>query len=161
MNRLPELLPDATPGSDGATPLANAYPIMDHLTDGYLAVEQGGPHVIFGWGNTCVDEPVTAYLVEDTLPSQRETSCDGVVIDPYVPLPPKEATGFADPLEGMASFDTEIQSIPEYYYWDGETPSGVGCTFGGDCCIRAIRGGRGFHAHGLRPHPWIRREREG
>ena len=130
--------------ADPATPLANAYRIMDHLADGYLVVEQGGPHVIFGWGNTCVDDLVTAYLVEDTLPSQRETSCDGVVIDPYVPLPPKEATGFADPLEGMASFDTEIQYIPEYYYWDGETPSGIGCTFGGTVAFEPSEAGEAF-----------------
>ena len=34
--------------ADPATPPANAYRIADRLADGYLVVEQGGPHVIFG-----------------------------------------------------------------------------------------------------------------
>ena len=117
--------------ADPATPIGNAHRIVEQLADGYLVVEQGGPHVIFGWGNACVDDLVTAYLVDDELPAQRETNCEGVVIDPYLPLPPLEASEFADVLEAMVSADDEMYYLPEYYYWDVETPTSVGCPFGG------------------------------
>ena len=116
--------------ADPATPIGNAHRIVEHLADGYLVVEEGGPHVIFGWGNACVDDLVTAYLVDDELPA-RQTNCEGVVIDPYLPLAPEEAAAFADPLEAMLSVDDEIYYLPEYYYWDLETPSGIGCPYGG------------------------------
>ena len=130
--------------ADPATPIGNARRIVERLADGYLVVEQGGPHVIFGWGNTCVDDLVTAYLVDDVLPAQRETNCDGVVIDPYVPLPPADASEFADPLEAMLSVDDEIYYLPEYYYWDLETPSGVGCPYGGTLAFEPSDAGEQF-----------------
>ena len=117
--------------ADPATPIVNARRIASRLADGYLVTEEGGPHIIFGWGNTCVDDLVTAFVVSDIVPEKRETSCDGVVIDSYVPLPPSDAAGFADPLEALASVDTEIYYLPEYYYWDLETARAVGCPFGG------------------------------
>ncbi len=117
--------------ADPATPIGNARRIFEPLADGYLVVEEGGPHVIFGWGNPCVDDLVTAFLVEDTMPSDRETTCEGVVIDPYLPLPPSDVSGFADVLDALISVDDEIYYLPEYYYWDLVTPTAVGCPFGG------------------------------
>jgi hypothetical protein len=78
-----------------------------------------------------VDDLVTDFLVRDRAPAQRETTCDGVVADDYVPLAPSNASAFASPLEALASAEDEINYLPEYYYWDGETPTGVGCTFSG------------------------------
>jgi pimeloyl-ACP methyl ester carboxylesterase len=129
--------------ADPATPIGNAHRIVEHLADGYLVVEEGGPHVIFGWGNTCVDDLVTAYLVDDELPA-RETNCEGVVIDPYLPLAPEEAADFADPLEAMLSVDDEIYYLPEYYYWDLETPTSVGCSFGGTLSFEPSDAGEQF-----------------
>jgi hypothetical protein len=70
-------------------------------------------------------------LVEDKLPEQRETTCKGVIAEAYVPLPPADASAFADPLEALLSADTEINFLPEYYYWDTKTPVSVGCPHGG------------------------------
>jgi hypothetical protein len=53
------------------------------------------------------------------------------VIDDYLPLPPANVSGFADVLDAMISVDDEIYYLPEYYYWDLVTPTGVGCPFGG------------------------------
>lgn len=117
--------------ADPATPIGNARRIFEPLADGYLVVEAGGPHVIFGWGNTCVDDLVTAFLVRAALPDQLETTCEGIVIDPYLPLPPSDVSGFADVLDALISVDDEIYYLPEYYYWDLVTPTGVGCPFGG------------------------------
>jgi pimeloyl-ACP methyl ester carboxylesterase len=134
--------------ADPATPIGNAYRIAEHLADGYLVIEEGGPHVIFGWGNTCVDDLVTTYLVDGVMPAERETTCEGVVIDPYLPLAPVDASDFADPLEAMVSVDDEIYYLPEYYYWDLETPSGVGCPYGGTLAFEPSDAGEQFTLDG-------------
>jgi hypothetical protein len=126
---IPTLVLGAT--ADPATPVSNGEQVYSRLADGYLITMEGGPHVIFGWGNPCPDDIVTAFLVEDQMPGERETVCEGVVAEPYVPLPPADASAFENPLEALLSADTEINYLPEYYYWDVETPTSVGCPHGG------------------------------
>jgi hypothetical protein len=48
-----------------------------------------------------------------------------------VPLAPRSAHAFANALDGLASAETEITYLPEYYYWDGVEPTSAGCAFGG------------------------------
>jgi pimeloyl-ACP methyl ester carboxylesterase len=126
---IPTLVFGAT--ADPATPYQQGLRVLDHLDDGYLITQTGGPHVIFGRGVSCVDDIGTDFLVRDRVPAQRETVCDGVLADDYVPLAPTNASAFASPLEALASAENEINYLPEYYYWDGETPTDVGCTFEG------------------------------
>jgi pimeloyl-ACP methyl ester carboxylesterase len=127
-NGIPTLVLNGT--ADPATPYSNAKSVFQRLADGYFVTETGGPHVIFGWGESCVDDLVTAFLVDDEMPT-RETTCEGVVAREFVPLAPLSAADFADPLEALASVDDEMYYLPEYYYWDTETPTSVGCPFGG------------------------------
>lgn len=136
LNRPAPLVADGIPTlvligtADPATPLANSQRVLPRLADGYLVTMDGGPHVIFGRGDACPDDLVTAFLVDGELPP-RETRCDGVVADEYVPLAPADALDFSDPLEALLSADDEIYYLPEYYNWDGETPTSVGCPRGG------------------------------
>ncbi|MBI5935222.1 MAG: alpha/beta fold hydrolase [Chloroflexi bacterium] len=116
--------------ADPATPYEGARAVHSRLEDGYFVGETGGPHVIFGWGNSCVDDLVTAFLVADLLPA-HEVTCDGVVVSEYVPLLPVNAADFENPLHALAALDDEIYYLPEYYYWDYETPTAIGCPFGG------------------------------
>jgi pimeloyl-ACP methyl ester carboxylesterase len=139
---IPTLVLAAT--ADPATPIANARRIVERLDDGYLVVETGGPHVIFGWGNTCVDDLVSDFLVAGALPAQRETACEGVVVDEYVPLAPADAADYGDPLEAMVSVDYEIYYLPEYYYWDYTTPTSVGCPYGGTLKFESVDEGESF-----------------
>ncbi len=139
---IPVLVLGAT--ADPATPLANGVSVYQHLADGYLVTEQGGPHVIFGWGNSCPDDLVTSYLVEGMLPSQRETTCEGVVARQYIPLAPLNAADFANPLKALDSAYTEIYYLPEYYYWDAKTPTTAGCPFGGTLAFEASEAGNTF-----------------
>lgn len=132
---IPTLVLGAT--ADPATPVQNGQRVYSHLADGYLVTTEGGAHVIFGRGNACPDDLVTAFLVEGKMPEQRETTCDGVVAEAYVPLPPVDASAFADPLEALLSADTEINHLPEYYYWDTVTPTSVGCPRGGTLAFSA------------------------
>lgn len=117
--------------TDPATPYSNAQSVYSHLEDGYFITEIGGPHVIFGWGVECVDNLVTEFLVNDTLPAERETTCEGVVTDEVVTVSPSDATEFENPLQAFQMLEDEIYYLPDYYYWDYATPMTVGCTYGG------------------------------
>ncbi|MEO8610641.1 MAG: alpha/beta hydrolase [Chloroflexota bacterium] len=117
--------------ADAYTPLENGKRVFKHLDDAYLITTDGGPHVTFGWGNACPDEIVTAFLVDDKMPDQKETRCDGVIANHYVPHAPANAADYGDPLAAMNAAYNEIYNLPEYYYWDGKTPTGVGCPYGG------------------------------
>jgi pimeloyl-ACP methyl ester carboxylesterase len=126
---IPTLVLGAT--ADPATPVNNGINVYQHLADGYLITTQGGSHVTFGYGNECPDALVTDFLVNDVVPAQRETVCEGVVADEYVPIAPRTAKSFQDPAEALSSVETEIDYLPEFFYWDGFTPTSVGCTYGG------------------------------
>ncbi len=113
--------------ADPITPIGSARAVYDYLDDGYLITQRGGPHVIFERGIACIDDPVIAFLVEDVLPSPRERECPGVVMTEYVPLAPADARAFSSPLEAMQAMETEINYLPEFYYWDYATLTRVGC----------------------------------
>jgi pimeloyl-ACP methyl ester carboxylesterase len=126
---IPTLVLGAT--ADPATPVSHGINVFQHLADGYLITTEGGPHVTFGYGNECPDALVTDFLVNDVVPAQRETICEGVVADDYVPIAPRSTKSFADPAEALSWIETEIYYLPEFFYWDGYTPTSVGCTYGG------------------------------
>ncbi len=138
---IPTLVLGAT--ADPATPVDNGRHVFANLTEGYLVTTQGGAHVIYGRGDACPDDLVTDFLVSEALPD-RETACEGVVADAYVPIAPRSAADFASPIEALASADDEINYLPEYYYWDGETPTAIGCPFGGRLSFEAIDAGEAF-----------------
>ncbi len=117
--------------ADPLTPLANGQRVFSRLEDGYLITTRGGAHVMFGRGNRCVDNAVTRFLVEAIPPAQRQTSCEDIWVDDYVPIAPADMTRFADPLQAMRSLNDEIEHLPEYYYWDGVARLAVGCARGG------------------------------
>jgi pimeloyl-ACP methyl ester carboxylesterase len=126
---VPTLVLGAT--SDPATPVSQAINVYQNLADGYLILTEGGPHVTFGYGRECPDALVTDFLVNDIVPAHRETICEGVVVDPYVPVAPQSTESFKNPVEAFSAIETEIYYLPEYYYWDLFTPTSVGCTYGG------------------------------
>lgn len=117
--------------ADPATPYHQAVDVYRRLDDGYLITKTGGSHVIFGLGDECVDGPVTEFLLSGRLPAQRETTCDGVVAEEYIPLAPEAARDFQDHLDALISADVEVNLLPEYLYWDGAEPTRVGCPAGG------------------------------
>ena len=127
--------------ADPATPYQQGVDVYHRVADGYLITQTGGPHVIFGRGVECVDSLVSNYLATGALPDQRETACDGVVMDEYVPLPPVNARDFSDVLDALISFETEVGMWPEVYYWDGSEADAAGCGVRGSLTVDA-RGNR-------------------
>ncbi|MFN8404825.1 MAG: alpha/beta hydrolase [Anaerolineales bacterium] len=117
--------------ADPATPYGNGVSVYENLADGYLITQEFGPHVIFGRGNACPDELVIDFLVNDVVPAERETVCEGYLIDPHAPLAPRFASMFGSPRNALSAMETEIYYLPEFYYWDGFTPTSIGCNYGG------------------------------
>ena len=92
---IPTLVLGAT--ADPATPVSHGINVYQHLADGYLITTQGGPHVTFGYGNECPDALVTDFLVNGVVPAQRETVCEGIVADEFVPVSPRSTKPFGSP----------------------------------------------------------------
>jgi len=134
--------------SDPATPFSNAQAVFEALDDGYLITQTGGPHILFAWGETCVDDLVTAYLVNGQTPAERETNCPGEIAAAFVPPVYADVLNFKNPLLALPMTDDEIYFLPEYYYWDGETPTSVGCPFGGVLSFEAVDAGEAFTLDG-------------
>lgn len=131
--------------ADAYTPVENGKRVFEHLANGYLITTEGGPHVTFGWGEACPDEIVTAYLVEDKMPEQKETRCDGVIANDFIPNAPANAADYADVLVAMNAVFNEIYYLPEYYYWDASTLTVVGCRYGGTLAFAASEDAQQFH----------------
>ncbi len=127
--------------TDPATPYAGALRIMRQLTDGYLIIQPGGPHVIFGRGDACPDDTVTAFLLDGVRPGTRFVTCDFTGTDPYVPIPAATVTDYRDALVAMTAMDDEINHSADYRNWDGAGPLAYGCTFGGSIEYTASRNG--------------------
>ena len=106
---------------DPATPWANAERIAANAGDNaYLIVKPGGPHVIFGRGEACPDDLVTAFLEHGTLPDSRRTVCPGDVADDYVPIPPLVSTEYASTKAALRRPTTRSSLALDYWAWDGE-----------------------------------------
>ena len=118
---------------DPATPFQEGKSVYENLADGYHIYVEGGVHSIYGWGNSCPDDYVTNFLVDGTVPSQRETVCqwDPSVISPYVAIAASETSAYKDPLGIMIAIDDEIKYTPEYLYSSFEEDQTIGCPYGG------------------------------
>ena len=121
-----------TATADPATPYVHAVRIFQRIEDAYLIeVSGGGPHVIFGRGDPCVDTPVVEFLVEGEAPTEDRISCPGWMAAPYVPLPLEQLTDYPNPLEALMAVDDHITNLPELYDWTGAGVLEVGCDKGG------------------------------
>lgn len=130
--------------ADPITSINSARAVYEHLDDGYLITQRGGPHVIFGRGVACIDSLVTAFLVDDQVPAQRETECGGKVMTKYVPLAPRDAAAFKTLVAAFVSAETEINYLPEYWYWDFAGPARAGCPVSGWLKFRPLNNGVEF-----------------
>ena len=131
--------------ADPATPVGNGINVFQHLADGYLITQEGGPHVIFGRGNECPDLIITDFLVNGVVPAEREITCDGFLMDEYLTISPHFAAEFKTPRNALSAVETEIYYLPEYFYWDGFTPTDVGCTYGGTLNIASNNAGSRYN----------------
>jgi hypothetical protein len=117
--------------ADPITPVANVMRIYGRAgDDGHAIVNQGGPHVIFGWGESCPDEAIGEYLASGAeLPPIM--SCEGSVTDGYVPVAADRPEDYESAVELMGTMDDQILNTHEYYErYEGESLT-TGCDWGG------------------------------
>jgi hypothetical protein len=66
---------------DPATPFESAQKLADLLESGVLLIRDGEGHTAYYQGNPCIDDAITAYLVEGTVPADG-TECAEPVASP-------------------------------------------------------------------------------
>ncbi len=115
--------------SDPATPYQQGLAVYQHLDLGYLISKAGGPHVIFGRGESCPDEAVTQFILDAAPPDV--TVCEGDLVGYYIPLPPKRSADIDGIQDLIDVIEYEIIYTPEYYWWDGFSEVTIGCSRGG------------------------------
>lgn len=127
--RVPVLILGAT--ADPVTPIGNGMSVFQNLSNGFMITTNGGSHVTFGYGSPCPDGLVVDFLVNGRTPASRTTTCEGRMMDSYVPLAPERASAFASLPQALASFEIEMYYLPEVYYWGGYEFLAAGCPRGG------------------------------
>jgi hypothetical protein len=118
---------------DPSTPFPNALRIVDGRDapqDTWLVYKPGGPHIIYGRGESCPDDLVTAILVNAKFPAAHVTACPGNVADDYTEVPDKPSSMFS-PLALLSAYDAELTHGVDFWYWDEEKQLSLGCAFGG------------------------------
>jgi len=119
---------------DPATPFEEGKAVFENLADGYHLYVEGGGHSIYGWGYDCPDQYISDFMVDGTLPDEREIVCEGwnaTAIRAYEPLALENASDYEDPLQIFYAIDGEIQFQAEYYYNSFIEDVSVACPFGG------------------------------
>lgn len=119
---------------DPATPFEEGKFVADHLADGYHIYVEGGIHSIYGYGNDCPDQYITDFLVNGTLPTEREIICtdwETSLYSDYVPNLPVSISDFGNPLEMLRALDDNFYYLPEVYYGDWQELETIGCNYGG------------------------------
>ncbi len=130
---IPTIVLGAT--ADPATPYGQGVAVSQRLADGHLITQTGGPHVIFGRGNPCPDEAVTAFILDGSAPDESE--CEGDTVGFYVPLLPERIEAFETAEAMFGAIESDLFYLPEYYWWDTVTDTDVGCPLGGVLTIAA------------------------
>ncbi|MCC6500926.1 MAG: alpha/beta fold hydrolase [Anaerolineales bacterium] len=118
---------------DPATPFAQGKAVFERLENGYHLYVEGGRHSIYGFGQPCPDDYITDFMVNGTLPSQREIVCqwEPSIVNAYAPHMPAKASEFDNPLDLFADIETELSLQPEYYYGSFTEDVSFACPFGG------------------------------
>jgi pimeloyl-ACP methyl ester carboxylesterase len=118
--------------TDPNTPVRNAEQVFERtVDDAALLLHEGGPHVIYGRGDLCVDGVVEDVVTSGLLPAWRSTACPGEIADPYLPLPPTTARGYTS---GTQTVDAVLGAVlwdPLYAMWSGPDHLVLGCEEGG------------------------------
>jgi pimeloyl-ACP methyl ester carboxylesterase len=121
-----------TAGADPITPPAIGDRLVERwgaTSDVYRIETRDGPHVTFGRGDPCVDDPVVELLLDGTRPPRR-TTCQGDLVAGFYGVlregdVDRERLGVADLLHD------ELINHPAYAEWTGYGQLDFGCRFGG------------------------------
>ena len=119
---------------DPATPFEEGKAVFERLADGYHLYVEGGRHSIYGWGYDCPDSYIADFMLNGSLPAEREIVCEDWgtdVIRAYQPLSPANISDYKDTLAAFQAIESEIQLLPEYFYSYFSEDTAAACPFGG------------------------------
>ncbi|HVL52976.1 MAG TPA: alpha/beta fold hydrolase, partial [Vitreimonas sp.] len=119
-----------TATADPITTAGSARALAARQPRAFLVETEGGAHVTFGAGDSCVDAVVVELLVDRTEP-RSTTRCRAEVADVELGITPLDADDYIDALDAVASLDVELWAAPELYWWDGVESVTFGCRYGG------------------------------
>ena len=122
-----------TADTDPNTPTQQAQRVFSRTTgEAALVVQQGGPHVVYGRGDACVDAAVETLLATGQLAATGVSTCPGDAAgDWYWPNAPASADGYTDPWGTVDSLLNATLGNVSYSWWDGTGSMAIGCDAGG------------------------------
>ncbi len=122
--------------ADAATPIANARAVFDRVPDASMVTVRGGPHVIYGWGEPCVDDVVNDWMIDGDVPKPGNKTCDQTVLDTYYLVDVVDRYASDNGNDVAWGVITATESAMMSSGWDGGGGLRVGCSFGGTVTMR-------------------------
>jgi pimeloyl-ACP methyl ester carboxylesterase len=117
--------------TDPITPVENAIRIANRLTKATVIIQTGGPHVIFGWGLACPDQPVADFMVSGKKFSGPLVTCPGSVTDPYVRIARSAVDDYGSARAFADSLADQVLNTNDYVDLLDADPITLGCDYGG------------------------------
>ncbi|MEX2298263.1 MAG: alpha/beta fold hydrolase [Dongiaceae bacterium] len=117
--------------ADHATPIAQATAVYERLGDATMITVEDGPHVVLGWGDACVDNVVTNWLVAGREPKPGQVLCKQSVLDPYYAVDVTRRYDPADAADIGWGAVSAVISAELTSGWGGSEPMTIGCDHGG------------------------------
>ena len=128
--------------TDPITPLSMSESVFDHVekaSEAAMVIAQDGQHVSWGYGDSCVDDPVYDLLLRDKRPA-AQVPCKQPFIGDYTRLTLADGASAGDARSVVAAAETEIVMSPAFRKWNkdlklqaggGKQDLTIGCDFGG------------------------------
>ena len=126
--------------ADAATPIVNAQSVFARVPDASMVTVRGGTHVIYGWGESCVDDVVNDWMIRGAVPEPGNRTCDQTVLDTYHAV---DTVGrYADDNGRDIAWGViaAVESAAMSAGWDAVSGLRVGCSYGGTLTLRADSG---------------------
>jgi pimeloyl-ACP methyl ester carboxylesterase len=116
---------------DHATPYVQALRVYDRIENATMVTVEGGPHVVLGWGDPCVDDVVTDWLVSGNEPHPGKRSCKQSLFDEYYAVDVTRRHNPANATDVGWGIISAISSVELTTGWDGFDSMQIGCDHGG------------------------------
>ncbi len=120
--------------ADPITPLSMSESVFKHAEKSAMIVIKGGPHVSWGYKDSCVDEPVYDLLLDGRMPA-KVTRCEQPLIGEYTELTLTDESSANDARAVVAAVETELRQERTPGKGDQKKDLTVGCNFGGTMTV--------------------------
>lgn len=127
--------------ADAATPIVNAQSVFARVPDASMVTVRGGPHVIYGWGEPCVDDVVNDWMIDGDVPKPGNRTCDQTVLDTYRVVDVVDRYSEGNGSDIAWGVIAAVESAAMSAGWDAASGLRVGCSYGGTLTLRAASGG--------------------